>query len=210
MKIPGDSCDIDLVYRAVDDRTDPQHDPEHASLRQGGQHPRQSSAGDGRGGLHHLVHARIRAALQRLARQVEVLQGRAERDRPAGDNALLRVALPRRDKQERDGSVPGRAQGGADIPHYEDPQDPEAGAALDRPSEPRLHAEELVQGARAVDALPRHGRAHILEPGLLRREGGARDQIHKHSGDVLVGGHYHDHRWLRRHLPHYGVGQGHR
>lgn len=209
-KFPGDSCDIDIVYRTVDDSPDPEHHTEFPIQGRPGQHPGQPSPSAGRGFLHNLVHARVRAAVQRLARQVEVLQGRPKRHRPPGHNPLLHKSVSGRDKHERHRPVSGRATSRTDLSDHEDPEDLEIGQALDRAPESRLHSEKLVQGARSADALPGHGGFDILESGLLCREGGAQHEIHKHSGDVLVGGHYHDHRWLRRHLPHHRVGQGHR
>jgi len=70
----GDRRNIDTVHHNVDGRADAEHDTDVASERRvEGRVPRQSGVRHGRAGVHHVVHARIPAAVQRVAQQMEVL-----------------------------------------------------------------------------------------------------------------------------------------
>lgn len=157
-----------------------------------------------------MVHPRVRAQVQCFPQQVEILQGRPQRHRPAGHSALLRVPVPGRDEQKRQRPVPGRAPRDTDLPYHAHTAHSEAGPTFHRAAEPGLHAAQLVQGVGPAHALPSHGRADLLQPGVLCRKRGARHQVRLHTGDVLVGGHYDDDRRLRRHLSDDNAGQGDR
>lgn len=208
----GDSRDLDTVHHYVDGGADAEHDTGDAGERRGeGRVPGQPSVRHGGAGVHHVVHARVPAAVQRVPEQVEVLQGRPERDRPAGHTAVLRVPDPGgRDGQDGHAPVRRRAPRHTDIPDHAHTAHPQAGPALHRAPEPRVHVAQLVQGAGPAHAVPGHGRADILQPRVLRRERGARHQVPVHTGDVLVGRHHHDHGGLRRHIPDHRARQGHR
>ena len=167
----------------------------------------QPRSGHRGGGVHHVVHARVRVALFGVAQQVEVLQGRHERDRPVGHPALLRVVVPHR-VQHPHGPVPGRAARGADLSHHAHLAHPETGAPLDRSAEFRLHAAQFVQRARPAHVVLGHGRAHLLVAVLLCRKGRAQLKVHQHPRNLLVGRHHHDDGRLRRHLPRHGARKG--
>lgn len=177
----GGSGDFDSVHRAVDGGPDAQH---AAGAARGGRRGRnddgQPQFGDGGGRVHHVVHARVPAAIRRLAEQVEIFQGCAERHRLAGHIALLHIIVADRD-EEQFGPVPRRAPSRADLPHHADLAYFEIGAPLDRPAESRLHVAQFVQRAGTVDALPGHGRAHLLVALLFRRERRTGLQVHQHS-----------------------------
>jgi len=209
-ELAGDSCDIDTVHHYVDGGADAQHDTVAASGDEGGD-PGQPGVRHGGAGVHHVVHPRVSAPVQRVAQQVEVLQGRPERDRPAGHTAVLRVAdTGGGNGQDGHAPVRRRAPRHTDIPNHAHTPHTQTGPALHRPAEPRVHVAQLVQRARSAHAVPGHGRADILQSGVLRREGGAGHQVSVHTRDVLVGRHHHDHRRLRRHIPDHGPGKGHR
>ena len=208
--LSGGGGDFDPVHRAVDGGPDAQHAAGAAGRgRRGRDDDGQPQFGDGGGRVHNVVHARVPAALRRLAEQVEILQGGAERDRLAGHFAVLHLAVAHRD-QEQFGPVPGRAPGRTDLPHHADPAHFEIGAPLDRPAEPRLHVAQLVQGARPVDALPGHGRPHLLVALLFRRERRTGFKVHQHSWNLLVGRNHHDDGRLRWYLSGHTLREGYR
>ena len=151
--------------------------------------------------MYRLVHLGILGPLLGLAQQVEILQGPAECDRPAGHHALLHLPGTDGDEQEHHRAVPEREEGGADLPDHEDLEDPEAGPPLHGAAVSGLHAAEELQGAGAAAHVLGHLHPALLQPGLLRREGRARDQVQEHPGDVLVGRHHHDDGRLRGYLP---------
>lgn len=62
----GDSCDIDTVHHYVDGGADAQHDTVAASGDKGGD-PRQPGVRHGGAGVHHVVHPRVSAPVQRVA-----------------------------------------------------------------------------------------------------------------------------------------------
>ena len=78
------------------------------------------------------------------------------------------------------GHVPG-------VSYHANHEDLQACPALDWPPVHRLHPQEQLQGARLAHALPRHGCPHLLQPLLLRWEGGTGFCLLQHSGLVLVG-----------------------
>jgi len=206
----GDSRDIDTVHHYVDGGADVEHDTV-ASSGDEGCNPGQSGFRHGGAGVYHVVHARIPAPVQRVAQQVEVFQRRPERDRSAGHTPVLCVAhTGGRDGQDGHTPVRRRAPRHTDIPHHAHTSHTQVGPALHRPAEPRVHVAQLVQGAGPAHVVPGHGRADILQPGVLRREGGAQHQVPVHTRDVLVGRHHHDHRRLWRHISDHGPGKGHR
>nr|CAH7716185.1 unnamed protein product [Callosobruchus chinensis] len=201
----GDSHRIDPLYRSIDNRAHVEHHPEHAGERRKGQLPRQPPIGDGGSGVHHLVLPRIHLALQRLAQQVEILQGRPQHHRLASHIALFRVPVPSGDQQERHRPVPRRPPSGAGVQDHEDPSYLETGPPFHRSPIFGVHLEELVQRARVADVVLGHGRVDLLQPGVFRGEGRTGHEVHQHPGDVLVGRDHDDDRRVRGHLPHHAA-----
>ncbi|CAM9431442.1 unnamed protein product, partial [Lampetra fluviatilis] len=191
---------LDPLHRAVHHRAVAQHAARPAGDGRVRQRDGQPEPGARGGGVHRVVHHRVHAALPLLAQQVEVLQGCPERDRPSGHPALLHHHLPHRVQPQR-AAVPERPPRRPDLPHHEDPEDPEAGPPLDGPPVAGIHAPPQLQRAGPPHPLPRHGHHDLLQPRLLRRERRRRHQVPQHPRLLLVGHHHHDHGGLRRHLP---------
>lgn len=205
--LTGDCRNIDTVHRAVNDRPHTQHDTANAGERRKGRRPRQPAARHGRSCLHYVVHPRIRATLQCFPEQMEIFQRRSQHNRLVGHLALFRVVVPCRNQQKRKRPVPRRSPSCTDLPYHENTENIKTGPPLDRSAESGFHVEKLVQRTGPAHAVPGHGRPHILQFGVFRRKRRAGHQIHKHTGDILVGGHHHDNSRLRRHLPNHAVGQ---
>lgn len=160
----GDRRHIDTVHHYVDGSVDAEHDTSDAGEgRDQGRVPGQPAVRRGRTGVHHVVHTRVPVAIQRVAKQMEVLQGWPERHRPAGHTAVLRFAdTGGRDGQDGHASVRRRSPRHTDIPDHAHTPHTETGPTLHRPTEPRVHVAQLVQGAGPAHAVPGHGRADIL------------------------------------------------
>ena len=88
-KKKGCGGDIDPVHRIVNGGPDAQHPTGASGVGRSARRwqfnfdndfDRQPEFGDGRGGVHHLVHTRIRPALLGVAKQVEVFQRSPQRD----------------------------------------------------------------------------------------------------------------------------------
>lgn len=141
----GDSSHIDTVHYYVDGGTDAEHDTVAASGDNERRDPGQPGVRHGGVSVHHVVHARVLAPVQRVAQQVEVFQGWPERDRSAGHTAVLRVAdTGGRDGQDGHTPVRRRAPRHTDIPHHAHTSYTQAGPALHRPAEPRVYVAQLV------------------------------------------------------------------
>lgn len=170
----GDSRNIDTVHHNVDGSADAQHDTGATSERRSvGPAPRPTSVRHGGTGVHHVVYPRVPTPVQRVAQQMEVLQGRPERDRPAGDTTVLRVSYTGgRDGQDGHPSVRRRPPGDTDISDHAHSANTQIGQAFHRATEPRVHVAQLVQRTGTAHAVPGHGRTDILQPGVFRRERG--------------------------------------
>jgi hypothetical protein len=59
-------------------------------------------------------------------------------------------------------------------------------------SDTRLHVAQLRLGARVLAVLAEHGDRHICHGDVLRREERRRDDVHEHTGSVLVHDRHHD------------------
>ncbi len=170
----GRGGDFDPVHNPVDCCPDAQHFAVATRGRRNGRNDDgQPEFGDGGSRLHHVVHGRVPAPICRITQQVEILQRSFERDRPVGHIAVFYLPVADRD-QEQFRSVSGRQTRCANFPHHAHSAHFEIGAPFDWPAESRLHIAQFIQGARPVDALPRHGRFDIFVSLLFRRERRAR------------------------------------
>ena len=98
--------------------------------------------------------------------QAAVYEGAAERNRPAGDRAVLRVSGAGRDDPTDHRPGQQRTPGCPDLPRHEDPAHLQTGAPLHRTPVARLHAPSQLQGARTSRHLPRHRNPRLLQPCL--------------------------------------------
>lgn len=104
---------------------------------------------------------------------MEIFQGRSKHNRLISHIALFRFPLSSGDQQECHRSIPRRASCRAGVPNHADPSYSQVGTPLDRSPIAGVYPAELLQGIGSSYAVSCHGRLDILQPRLLRREGGA-------------------------------------
>ena len=129
-----------------------------------------------------------------------VHQGCPQYYRPASDLALL-CLIGTFGIQQKHRTVSQRAQNHTNLPHHEDPENPKVGPALYRAPIPGLHSTAQLQGAGTTHDVLSHWYPHVLQFGLLCREGAGGYRLYQYSRDILVGCHHHDYSGVWRHLP---------